>query len=385
MEGEEEIHKKTQLDPRFKTTYLAVIQCNLAGVPRIYARQGKNMSQTFRTPPRQIGFKPNTVRLNPAQATSVSDGKIRQLSLQLQQLQSKLRIQEERLGQLKIPATRQVVETQIQQLRKEITGQQKEINSLRGDVRQQLLKDLSSDAEPFALLEAVYRVKQPLFPRQLNLFETWLAAAKALPDQPDPETLQVATLALDAFTQLLIPAESEKLYHWWQSLRPKSDQPLSQAAEVSFADIGPAEPAPEVSPEFAPISFEQDGALEISFDLQNRKPVVRNQMGITLNQPKKSYQEYLEDGFTAIDLTVASRFSNRDPLYGAVESFLEAVSLDRSRYEAYFGLGYLYSLVKDLNHALYFLDLAWQISGDTAIQEMMDRVRSTCAEPAGRF
>lgn len=341
------------------------------------------MSQTFRTPPRQIGFKPNTVRLNPAQATSVSDGKIRQLSLQLQQLQSKLRIQEERLGQLKIPATRQVVETQIQQLRKDITGQQKEINSLRGEVRQQLLKDLSREAEPFELLEAVYRVKQPLFPRQLNLFETWLAAAKTLPDQPDPETLQAATRALDAFTQLLIPAESEKLYHWWQSLQPKSDQALSQAATVSFADIGPAEPEP--LPDFAPISFEQDGALEISFDLQSRKPVVRNQMGITLNQQKKTYQEYLEDGFTAIDLTVASRFSNRDPLYGAVESFLEAVSLDRSRYEAYFGLGYLYSLVKDLNHALYFLDLAWQISGDAAIQEMMGRVRSTCAEPAGRF
>ncbi|HEY9844153.1 MAG TPA: hypothetical protein V6D23_27030 [Candidatus Obscuribacterales bacterium] len=346
------------------------------------------MTQSFRSPPRQIGFKPATPRLTPSPVgSSGTAAKIRQQALQLQQLQSKLRIQEERLTQLKIPSSRQSLEAQLQQLRKEVHTQQQSLQQLRGLERIEMLKPhIDAQGEPAELLrrqlaeiEAIYRVHQPLPASLLPTLDGLLQALRALLDQQlkglrssAAEGERVRT-RLAALGRELWETEYQQLVRWWDAWQPQ----LVEAApeSVTFESVKPAEPAAD---DFQILTFQEQGPLELSFDVSNRKSVVRNQMGITLNQPKKNYQEYLEAGFSAIDQTVGSRFEDRQPLYGAVESFLEAISLDRSRYEAYFGLGYLYSLVKDLNHALYFLDLAFRISGDPAIQEMMDRVRSAC-------
>lgn len=72
---------------------------------------------------------------------------------------------------------------------------------------------------------------------------------------------------------------------------------------------------------------------------------------------------------------MASNFEERYRLEHGVTAFLEAMSLDKSRHEAYFGLGYLYALVQDANHALYFLDVAYKISGDPAVAQLQQQVR----------
>lgn len=368
------------------------------------------MSQTFRTPPRQIGFKPAAAaapRLTQVQASAGTEAKIRQQLMQLQQLQSKLKLQEERLTQLKVPSARQMLEAQIQQLRKEMGVLQQTLMHLRGELRVNLLKALPApDGDPaealrrqLAEFEAIYRIHQPIPQRLVPAFAAVLSALRAILDKQlkgasaEAAEADAFESSLSSFGRELWPPEAQQLRSWWEKWRPQliagSPEPAqAEAATISFGvptklaqDAEPRSPqaAAEADDDFTPLKFDNQGPLELSFDLGSRKSVVRNQMGITLNQPKKNYQEYLEDGFSAIDETVASRFENRQPLYGAVESFLEAISLDRSRYEAYFGLGYLYSLVKDVNHAIYFLDLAWRISGDPAIEEMMGRVKSACA------
>lgn len=353
------------------------------------------MSQTFRTPPRQIGFKPAAPaapRLTQVQGSAPAgvEAKIRQQLLQLQQLQAKLRIQEERLPQLKVPLARQQLEAQIQQMRKEFAALHQSLLQLRGSLRLEKLKTwMQPEAEPIAgfahqikELDALYRAQQPLPQKLMPLWEIcWQGFQQIQNKLAQNLTLEAEMLEeqqghLTGLGRQLWQPEAEQLAKWWENwcnILP------SQSSGIVFPSPAiTTSPAPPEE-EFAVLSFDNQGPLELSFDLSNRKSVVRNQMGITLNQPKKNYQEYLEEGFTAIDQTVASQFENRQPLYGAVEAFLEAVSLDRSRYEAYFGLGYLYSLVKDANHALYFLDLAWRISGDQAIQDMMERVRSACS------
>lgn len=332
------------------------------------------MSQTFKMPPRQIGFKPNAVRLNPtASASSASDEQIRQLSLQIQQIATRLRLQQERLAQLKIPQIRQTTEVQIQVLQKELAELKQNLNILRSEQRCNLLSELQAD--DFDLLKAIYLSKQPLEQRAQGLFEDWFDQAHKLDSKSPNPAQSTAVLAFQSLIQILMPVEAEALKNWWKH-PSEAHSPLAETIKAQSQTETDDEQA-----QFELLTFEEQGPIEIQFDLQARKSVVRNQMGITLNQPQKSYQEYLEIGFAAIDVTVSSQFKLREPLKEAVEAFLEAVSLDRSRYEAYFGLGYLYSLIKDLNHSLYFLDLAWKISGDPTISEMITQVKQSNSLP----
>lgn len=348
------------------------------------------MNPTPKPPQRQIGFKPNAVRLAPTQpGSNGADPKIRQLSLQLQQLQTRQRMQEERLIQLKVPSMRQTLEAQLQASRKEVMLVVKQLQELRAPARIERLKALAPDddlAESLrrllAELDAIYRVHQPLPASLMPPLEAWLGALRGLHERlragkpVETESLEAQAALMQAFARELAASEHAQLENL---LKAFTERMPVEAEPEALIEAAEAPPAP--GGDFELLSFEDQGPLELSFDLSQRKATVRNQMGITLNQNKKTYQEYLEEGFSAIDITVASQFSDREPLYRAVESFLEGISLDRSRYEAYFGLGYLYSLVKDLNHALYFLDLAWRISGDEAIKEMMDRVKTACSPP----
>lgn len=366
------------------------------------------MSQSFRSPPRQIGFSSQGRRLSPTEpgraglAGKAEDPRIRQHAVQLQQLGSRLRQLQERLAKTQVPLARQQVEKQIQALQQQLKQHQRALMELRGQARIERLKPLRAAltgeipdlAELFrhhlAELEAIYRVHQPLPKGLMPRLEAWLQPLRKLQTQwqgLDAPSLaaflsESETLLADLSARFW-PQEGEVLSAFWQAWQKHlrahwSDEGMdtsSAGAEldavqtVSFAP--PAQAETESTETFA-----DEGELQISFDFSAGKSVVRNQMGITLNQPKKSYEVYLEEGFQAIDQTVASHFENLQPLYQAVEQFLEAISQDKSRYEAYFGLGYLYSLVRDLNHALYFLDIAWKISGDQAIWEMMDKVRN---------
>lgn len=345
------------------------------------------MSQSFRQPPRQIGFKPQAQRLSSAppsgQATSPAEAAIARQTQQVQQLQAQVRQHEERLAQTLSPPARSVLGQKLQELKQNLQQQQRSLRELRGQARIQRLQPICKAAETaetdwpevlrqqVAEIEAIYRVHQPLPPAGQQELGAWLGPVQGLIAlQQQGANLPAARLheAGAAFAVLvakLWPPEAAVLQGLWQSWQ-RWLQSLCAAT---------AAPAPTAA-DFELVSFDKDdGELEISFDFAQRKSVVRNQLGIALNQPKKSYQEYLDQGFDCIDQTVASRFQNKAPLYQAIELFLEAISLDKSRYEAYFGLGYLYSLVQDLDHALYFLEVAWKISGQSSIQALIQQLQ----------
>lgn len=357
-------------------------------------------NQTARPVVRQLAAKPVGGNLNPTRpSANPKEQLIRQQLQQLQVLQSRLKIQQERLLQTKMPAMRQNLESQNQQIKKQIQDLYASLKQARGEMRIELLKPLFQSSEDLASqiakVKGIYKAQQPLPAKVIPLFDACVQSWTQAVENAAAAASVNPTLA--ALCQELWPEEAELLTQWWQEASGSNATPeLEDAHPVRFElpdlpeSTHPTEaqsPVESVNPsqnqvkapvsrnDFEVIQFKEQGTLELSFDMSAKRSVVRNQMGITLNQPKKSYQEYLEIGFAAIDQTVNSHFENRDPLYQAVESFLEAVSQDRSRYEAYFGLGYLYSLVKDINHALYFLDIAWKISGDSTILEMMERVK----------
>ena len=366
------------------------------------------MSQTFRTPPRQINFNSQR-RLSPVGSQSLAqkgkpeDPQIRQHAVQLQQLGARLGLMQERLPKLTIPASKQNLEKQILALRQEMKRHQRALMELRGAARILLLSPLLTELshpppdlanlfrQQLAEIEAIYRVHQPLPQGLIPRLDTFTLALrslyKAILETKRDTILRLLDQAKTSLTELTSrfwPQEGQALQNFWscwdQILRKQfapgetEDTFIDEVNQLSFTDIS-ADPDPDLEPQDLKPSFESDGDLQISFDFSAKKSVVRNQMGITLNQTKKSYEEYLEEGFQAIDNTVNHHFENIDPLYQSVELFLEAISKDKSRYEAYFGLGYLYSLVQDLNHALYFLDVAWKISGDQAIWDMIEKVR----------
>lgn len=118
------------------------------------------------------------------------------------------------------------------------------------------------------------------------------------------------------------------------------------------------------------------GELTVQFDLERRQSVVRNQLGVEVTEQKMPYESYLSRAFEAIDQVTASQFSQLEPLKQAIEDFLEAISLQKERYEAYFGLGYLYALVREPNNALYFLQIAEQISQHPMISQLIAEVKN---------
>ncbi|MGV3524902.1 MAG: hypothetical protein ACO1RX_11795 [Candidatus Sericytochromatia bacterium] len=356
------------------------------------------MTQPFRTPPRQIGFKPQQQRLSsvsaprsPVSALAQRHGPaIRQHALQLQQWQTRAQVQQERVAKALSPSMKQMAEQQWQNARKEVARHRQALRQLRGEIRTEalgalpLLQDVTERPALHAALSTLYTETQPLLPDDLPPWLHW--REQTLVAEPPDLTGQ----PLQALQPVLISPEYAALEELWKRWLPVLKTLLTEPAAVSaplestapddFEIISFVPEMPSAAPESqAPVaeSFGEDtGPLELQFDFQSRRSLVRNQMGITLNQPKLSYQAYLDQGFAAIDAVAGTGFENLQPLFGAVESFLEAVSLDKSRYEAYFGLGYLYGLVRDLNHALYFLGVAFKISGDPTIQELIKQVRA---------
>lgn len=354
------------------------------------------MTQSFRGAPRQIGFRPQKMSqsLGPKAVSSTQDpraSEIRQALLQLQQLKTRARALHEKASKTLAPQARQAFERERQQISSKIRALEARLLKLKGEARMALLKArgpiLQSEAASLSLLrqemaelEAIYRVHHPMQKAAQPALEELFQAIQGLlpqlkkgqlPPEPDLD-------AFEAFSVYLYPPEVQAFQALWALIFESAQQfQAAQKAEAELRDDGSEDGRDDGESDFEPLSFdtESQGDLEISFDFQAGKSVVRNQMGITLNQAKKSYQDYLDEGFQAVDETVASEFKNLKPLYTAVEYFLEAVTLDKSRYEAYFGLGYLYSLVKDLNHALYFLDVAYKISADPAIFEMIEKLK----------
>ncbi len=352
------------------------------------------MSQAFRAPPRQMGFKPRVRRLVPGAPATEPSVSEHAYTTQLQQLYTRKENLSLQLTQVHSTLLKNRLQAQIQPLELEIENIEQSLSALRLQTRLKLLShlpepcpDLLLLVPQFASLEAIYKQRAPLLKQQRPLLQTWLRSVESIllacqQNQVQPAALALAEaqfqrllLELSESEQVLLSGIWQKYIVCWQAFQIVAVlAPIQAEYRPNLSDVSEVS---ESNDDFEPISFELESEVEVSFDFAARRSVVRNQMGITLNQVKNSYQEYLDMGFTAIDQSLASRFQNREALSQAVSYFLEAMSLDKARYEAYFGLGYLYSLVQDLDHALYFLKLAYKISNDPSIAQMMTALKQT--------
>lgn len=355
---------------------------------------------------------PATTAVRPLQRPVSQVSKSRPLRLQLEQLKAKVQGLETRRQQTLSPVFKQGIENQIKALQKQV--QTATLSLLQAQSQERLpnwpplmgqFKGPPSSPENWEnVTDAWYGLYPPdlqifLEPSRNQRFLAWqrplyeafkrLSQGQTPPptDWALPEELSEATPAVMSQEQVywqeslqlllpLLPAQaSEDLY---EEPPPAPENVSSEGFEVISFEIPGASPSADTAPVDQVSSAQKSGAeLEVRFDMGSGRSLVRNSMGIVLNQEKKSYQEYLDLGFACIDKVVESGFVNTSPLQQAIEVFLEAISLHKERHEAYFGLGYLYSLVRDLNHSLYFLNLAWRISRNPSIEAFMKKVKES--------
>lgn len=349
------------------------------------------MPQAYRTPPRQMGFKPSVRRLvasNPARTpASETDLSERTYTTQLQQLYTRKENLSLQLDQVQSQVLIHRLQAQIQPLQLEIQTIEQALSALRMSVRMEALSKLADPTaeehalqSQFASLAQIYQRQAPLLKQQRPVLEAWLSAVDsvlvACQHQHLPAELlavseaqfQVLLLELLALEQDLLQTTWLKYLTIWR--RFVVTEPIPLDSNLAGLSANASEPDG-----LASFSFAQEP--ELRFDFAARNALLNTQSAVSLNAPQKSYADYVELGFAAIDQSLATAFQDRDALSQAVSYFLVAIDLDQAAYEAYFGLGYLYALVQDLNHALYFLGLAHQISSDPGIAQLICELKQT--------
>ena len=81
----------------------------------------------------------------------------------------------------------------------------------------------------------------------------------------------------------------------------------------------------------------------------------------TGKQSLTPYQENMKQGYAALDSAEKEAFQNTSHLEKALDCFLNAIESEPQNYRGYFGLGYLYSLIRNKDRALYFLEKAFEL------------------------
>lgn len=370
------------------------------------------MSQAFRQPPRQIGFKPNAARLvNQAPQRPASE--IQQVTQAVQQAQQRQKQLKAQLAQTQNPQQRQQLEKQLLGLQRQSQPLLERLMLLRSEARCTALQALAAPEAGLAAdemagllkvalaeFEALYRVQYPLLASQLPPLEQALRFLQQLQQKLQQAVnlenfLGQVQQALEAFYRRQPPAEGQALAQWWQSWQQVLEQQpegayLPPAGRFGRAQAGrhpglsrfqlTAEPQPDLDYDEPELSIDHLPSLaprhEPKAEQINFEPVASALPAPPRPSADGKYQHLLDQGFTAIDRAIASQFRDRELLNQAVNDLLDAVNLDKTRYEAYFGLGYLFSLVQDREHALYFLKLAYRISGSPRIEQLLRQLHA---------
>ena len=359
----------------------------------------------------------------PASDAAVLQKKIRDLSVKIEQIRGKLKSIQEKRKKTLAPAYRQTADQQTNQLKKQMQALRHNLHSCKSQDRAALLKmmvpNLEKDRDTLSQYKETFKESLPdltdiknHLDRISQKLEQKYTSGKIFPNQESQTFINnfigFYIQKLECFNQTNNQVFKEAQSNI-QSLRHELDQYkfvsndeknhlqrmnliIDQVGGYYFALLelaGKTEPIVEkdtpvaadpgvsAARESMTAMKEKVGDLEVKFDFGSKKSVVHNQLGISVNQEKKSYQAYLDEGFQCIDLVVDSEFKNMAPFQQAIEAFLEAISQNKEKHEAYFGLGYLYSLVRDVNHSLYFLDIAYKISSSPSIKEFMLKVKSS--------
>lgn len=319
----------------------------------------------------------------------------RTLRLKLEQFKVKVQTLEKKRQQVLSPLYRQGIDAQLKILKQEIQKLTLALLLAQSQERLPLLEklciELAQSSPPFETLSEQWSTLYPAGlqiwpePEYNQAFHSWSETIAEILRNLNGTTQLSFSFHLPEVCSLPAPAVSPQEQQYWlqliqtlQQSSPHSEntEPF-QLIDLSEAETAPIQSTTHLMQEEEKHRSPQDFTLQVHFDPAHQRVLLRNRMGMTLNPHKKTYQEYLDQGLTCIDQAVKSGFANTTPLQQAMDCFLEAISLNKKRYEAYFGLGYLYSLVRNLNHALYFLELAWKISHNPAIWAFIQQVKKS--------
>lgn len=91
--------------------------------------------------------------------------------------------------------------------------------------------------------------------------------------------------------------------------------------------------------------------------------------------------ECLQEGYQVISEAAEGKYRDKKLLQQALDCFLKAIDLEQENYRGYFGLGYLYSVLNQRQRALYFLELALELSDDNVhVQAFLETTRAYLKE-----
>ncbi len=97
--------------------------------------------------------------------------------------------------------------------------------------------------------------------------------------------------------------------------------------------------------------------------------------GVVSLKNKTVYEKYVALGYSCINKSLENNLHDPRHLQKALDYFLDAVNHQRESADAYFGLAYLYTLVKNYQKALYFLDITYNISKSDFVLDFVNEIK----------
>lgn len=104
------------------------------------------------------------------------------------------------------------------------------------------------------------------------------------------------------------------------------------------------------------------GDFQVSFDMASGKTLVKDQLGVAVNQERKPYANLLAEGKDLLDKGLLGNTPRLPFLQEAIKVLSTAISLEARRFEAYFFLGYLFAQIEDWTRAIKLLEMAENLS-----------------------
>ena len=112
--------------------------------------------------------------------------------------------------------------------------------------------------------------------------------------------------------------------------------------------------------------------IQVQFNLAQGRAEITNEWG--LSPTDETYDDLITRAFDALDtLPDLPTEAQIEPI---LTDFLSAAYQDKLRHEAYLGLGYACAMVGFFPRALKYLDVAFQLTNDPDIGELMRQVRA---------
>lgn len=357
----------------------------------------------------QSKFAPNKIKFNstrppgrlqsravPSQGGSTVHSEVKALYIKLEKKKSQIKSLEAKKHSAIAPTQKKQVVSQLTLIKKDVEKLQKELSISKVQAR---VKTLSSACDSLNQTRTAILNLSPAFstsPPEKKQAEISQLKQEFLKPEKNIKPVYMGKIAPQAGEgQIVIKPFIDEQMKVFQSLKEEDFQSWSQIQKVSshfktsLKDNGDV--ATQEKKALVELSEHLEKVSSLYFDMLNLSDKKEDSPGASedsfsplsldfdvpqAKSERPSYETHIQLGFGDIYKASEQEFRDQGYLKSAIESFLKAVSINKERFEAYFGLGYVYILVQDIEHGLYFLDIAKQISEHPAIDKLIQQVQA---------